>query len=255
MGMAHLRARHLQTDAVQLAAYDGVPAADGAGTAVDIESWQRSGGKTCRIEFDRSAIGHKKASHAVESRNDADGILSRQVHSIIFADVHGFSKIPESRIPLFWNGIMKRCAATIDAQGKHVLYRNTWGDALYLIVDDVVVSADLALSLHNCVTADDARELGLDNVPRLRVALHHGPLFEGFDPVCREPSFFGSEVSRTARIEPVTPLGAVYATEPFAAILAMRGGSKYSCNYAGRIDLAKGYGAYRMYRLTRGKLT
>jgi class 3 adenylate cyclase len=148
---------------------------------------------------------------------------------------------------------MKRCAATIERHDKNVLYRNTWGDALYLIVDDISVAADLALSLHNCVTADDARELGLDTVPRLRIALHHGPLFEGFDPVCGVPSFFGSEVSRTARIEPVTPLGAVYATESFAAILAMRAGSKYSCNYAGRIDLAKKYGAFRMYRLTRGK--
>ena len=91
----------------------------------------------------------------------------------------------------------------------------------------------------------------MDAAPRLRVALHHGPLFKGFDPVCKNPTFFGSEVSRTARIEPVTPLGAVYATESFAAILAMHAGSKYSCNYAGRIDLAKKYGTFRMYRLAR----
>ena len=251
MGLAHLRARHLQTSAVQLAAFDGVVASGPAGTARDIESWQRFGGKTRVIGFDRSAIGHKKVRPAIEEQTERDGALARSVHSIIFTDVHGFSKIPESRLPRFWDGIMQRCAATIDRYGKNVLYRNTWGDALYLIVDDVAVAADLALSLHDCVTADDARDLGLDSAPRLRIALHHGPLFEGFDPVCKTPTFFGSEVSRTARIEPVTPLGAVYATEPFAAILAMRAGSKYSCDYAGRIDLAKKYGAFRMYRLAR----
>ncbi len=253
MGLVHLRARHLQTDTVQLAAFDGVPAAGRAGTAADIELWQRFGGRTSLIKFERPATGHEEVRPAIKQQNETDGILSRQEHSIIFTDVHGFSKISESRLPRFWNGIMKRCAATIDRHGKNVLYRNTWGDALYLIVDNISVAADLALSLHDCVTVDDARELGLESVPRLRIALHHGPLFEGFDPVCGVPSFFGSEVSRTARIEPVTPLGAVYATESFAAILAMRAGSKYSCNYAGRIDLAKKYGAFRMYRLTRGK--
>ncbi len=249
MGMAQLRARHLQTGAIQLAAFDGVSNGGQAGTATDIASWRESGGESVVIEFDRSAAGHKKQQPAIEQWNEAENFPSRQVRSIIFTDAHGFSKIAEIRLPHFWNGIMKRCAATIEGYGGHVLYRNTWGDALYLILDDVSVAADLALSLHNCVTADDAKKLGLASPPQLRVALHHGPLFEGYDPVRKEPTFYGSEVSRTARIEPVTPLGAVYATEPFAAILALRGGSKYSCNYAGRIDLAKGYGAFRMYRL------
>ncbi|MCX7314472.1 MAG: TRAFs-binding domain-containing protein [Alphaproteobacteria bacterium] len=250
MGLGHLRARHLQTDTVQLAAFDGVSAAGLAGTATDIATWKKFGGETSVIAFDRAAASHTMRP-AIEQKTEKDGPLSRQMRSIIFTDVHGFSKIPESRIPRFWSGIMSRCAATIARFDKNVLYRNTWGDALYLVIDHIAAAADLALSLHDCVTTEDANDLGLGHAPKLRVALHHGPLFEGIDPVCGQKTFFGSEVSRTARIEPVTPLGAVYATEPFAAILAMQAGSQFACNYAGRIELAKGYGAFRMYRLTR----
>jgi class 3 adenylate cyclase len=253
MGMAHLRARFLQTEVVQLAAFDGASMTGQAGTAADIATWRKFGGKTCVVDFARSTTGHRTERPAIEDQKAADSVLSRKVHSIIFTDVHGFSKISEKAIPVFWNGIMRRIAEAIDRHGEHVVYRNTWGDALYIIVDDIAVAARLALSLHACVSADDAGGLGLDTVPQLRIALHHAPLYEGHDPVCKETTFFGSEVSRTARIEPKTPLGAVFVTEPFAAILAMRAGPEFSCTYAGLVELSKGYGTYRMYRLTRAE--
>ena len=108
MGLAHLRARHLQTNAILLAAFDGIATSGPAGTAADIESWQRFSGSTRLIEFDRSAIGHKKVRPEIEEQTEREGALARSVHSIIFTDVHGFSKIPESRLPRFWDGIMQR---------------------------------------------------------------------------------------------------------------------------------------------------
>jgi class 3 adenylate cyclase len=64
--------------------------------------------------------------------------------------------------------------------------------------------------------------------------------------------FMGAHVSRTARIEPVTPPGAVYVTEPFAALLELEPGSGLVCSYVGHMPAAKGYGRLRMYRLERG---
>jgi hypothetical protein len=43
----------------------------------------------------------------------------------------------------------------------------------------------------------------------------------------------------------------VFVTEPFAAILALEARGRYTCRYVGRIALAKKYGDYPMYRLTR----
>ena len=58
-------------------------------------------------------------------------------------------------------------------------------------------------------------------------------------------------VSRTARIEPVTPPGAVYVTEPFAAALELAQRPELGCDYVGSMPAAKDYGRFRMYRLRR----
>ena len=65
------------------------------------------------------------------------------------------------------------------------------------------------------------------------------------------PDFTGSHVSRAARIEPVTPPGAVYVTEPFAAALVLAGRRDLTCDYVGHMPMAKDYGRLRMYRLRR----
>ena len=61
----------------------------------------------------------------------------------------------------------------------------------------------------------------------------------------------GSHVSRTARIEPVTPAGAVYVTEQFAAALALDAHEEFCCDYVGHMPAAKDFGKLRMYRLFR----
>jgi hypothetical protein len=57
----------------------------------------------------------------------------------------------------------------------------------------------------------------------------------------------------TARIEPVTPPGAVFVTEPFAAMLMLEAPERFVTRYVGRIDLAKEAGSAPMYRLTRAQ--
>lgn len=65
------------------------------------------------------------------------------------------------------------------------------------------------------------------------------------------PDFTGSHVSRTARIEPITPAGEVYVSEPFAAALVLADRRDLTCDYVGHMPMAKGYGNLRMYRLRR----
>jgi len=79
--------------------------------------------------------------------------------------------------------------------------------------------------------------------------LHAGPVFCGFDPIMGRDSYFGSSVTKTARIEPVTPTGMVYASEAFAATLVATGKDDFALEYIGRLALAKGYGESRLYRL------
>ena len=99
----------------------------------------------------------------------------------------------------------------------------------------------------------DLEAEGLPEHLALRLGCHLGPVFPTRDPVLEETVYMGSHVSRTARIEPVTPPGAVYVTEPFAAALVLDGRSRFACDYVGHMDAAKGYGRLRMYRLLRGQ--
>ena len=77
------------------------------------------------------------------------------------------------------------------------------------------------------------------------------PVFRGFDPIIGRDNYFGSSVTKAARIEPVTPPGMVYASEAFAATLAATERDEFSLEYIGRMALAKGYGESRIYRLDR----
>jgi hypothetical protein len=70
------------------------------------------------------------------------------------------------------------------------------------------------------------------------------PVFETTDPVQGVTNYFGAHVSRTARIEPVTPPGEVYVTEQFAARLALEPAG-FGCDYVGQVPAAKGYGTMR----------
>jgi hypothetical protein len=54
-----------------------------------------------------------------------------------------------------------------------------------------------------------------------------------------------------ARIEPVTTPGCAYASEQFAALVAVECGDDFVCDYVGVEDLAKGYDRCPLYRLRR----
>jgi class 3 adenylate cyclase len=121
--------------------------------------------------------------------------------------------------------------------------RNTWGDGLYLVLPDALAAARCASKLQATMRTIDAATLGGEM--GLRLAGHVGPVFECFDAVTRSRSFFGSHVTRTARIEPVTPEGEVFVTEPFAAALALAT-DEFVCEYVGDVPAAKGFGNLRM---------
>jgi class 3 adenylate cyclase len=69
------------------------------------------------------------------------------------------------------------------------------------------------------------------------------------DPVTTSRTYFGSHVNHAARIEPVTPPGAIYASEHFAALSAFEGVADFTFEYAGQIPLPKDFGVYPLYSL------
>jgi hypothetical protein len=242
MGMAKLRAAALDAETVHMAAWDGDPQAE---AAADVARWRALGGATETITpqiATRRAIGGPTPP-------DAD----RMVKAIIFTDFPGFSKLSEAVLPAFWREVMQRVAIVLARHEPAVAYRNTWGDALYAVIDTAAEAAAIALELHEELAMVDHQVLRVDRAAGMRVGAHLGPIYRGPDFVTGALNFFGTEVSRAARIEPITPPGAVYVTEPFAAILALEAPGRFGCDYVGRLELPKAFGAQRMYRLAPGR--
>lgn len=245
MGLARLRAGHLGGEAIQLAVWDGLAADGPAGTGADVAAWRDEGGRSVVIDPGPVTRGLRRPPPRVEPRYE------RALAAILFTDFAGFSTLAEAALPAFWDGVMRRVAEVLDRHGEAVVCRNSWGDALYAVATSAPAAAEIALELQDALAAYDYATLGLDGAGGMRIGVHYGPAWRADDPITGRTTFYGTEVSKAARIEPVTPPGAVFATEPLAAILALEAPDRFTCRYVGRIPLAKKYGDYPMYRLTR----
>lgn len=275
MGLALLRAQYLDSEARQLAVWDGNPAEGAAGTAIDVATWRRGGRPVTIVsparaaaiteadgdDTERSAPAPVAPSPVPGSPVPASPVPAspvpseqrpqRVVRAMLFGDIEGFSRLTDEQLPVFADRVLGAFAAVVERYRDQVWHRNTWGDALYVVLSDARSAAASALDLQGAIAALDLEGEGLPAGLALRLGGHVGPVFPTHDPVLGEPAYMGSHVSRTARIEPVTPPGTVYVTESFAAALVLDGRREFASDYVGRMAAAKHYGVLRMYRLRR----
>lgn len=247
MGLACLRANHLCTQAVHLALWDGGATLGAGGAAETLATW-RATGRAARV-IDTGPID-RGARMALRGAAEADGV-TRESRAIIFTDYAGFSRLDEQALPTFWREVMGRIGAVLDDAGEEVLFRNTWGDALYAVLAHPAAAAEIALGLQEALSTLDPVAVGLPTGGGMRIALHFGPLYRAEDPVTGGIGYFGTEVTQTARIEPITPIGQVFTTQSFAAFLAVTADRRYATSYVGTVVLAKQFGARAMHRLLR----
>jgi len=248
MGLARLRAGHLGGDAVHVVVWDGKAPGGRAGTAIDIAAWQALGGATRTIAL---PVTDRWLDRPMQLGSNAHAGHGRELRAIIFSDFAGFSKLDEAQLPIFWRAVMGTAGGVLARHGDRILSANSWGDALFAVTADVASAADVALDLQATLARIDAPELGIGSGAGMRFGVHYGPVYVARDPITGRDNIFGTEVTRTARIEPITPTGEVYVTRPFAAILAMDAPGAFETAYVGTVALAKGYGTLQMYRLTR----
>lgn len=247
VGLAVLRADRLGGPVEQVAVWDGQAGGAGlAGTAADLEFWRSTGLPQTIIPCGEP--GERPAPHP-PSRPPAARAEARLSRAMLFGDVKGFSKLTDTEMPRYVEHFVGRLGRIVAAQGGDVVLANTWGDGIFLVFENVDAAARCALALQDGLREFDYAGAGLPDHLRLRIGCHFGPVYECFDPVLRKTNFFGSNVSFAARIEPITPEGCVYVTEPFAAILAATHAKDYRCEYVGMTETAKSFGRFRMFLL------
>ena len=248
MGLALLRARFLDARVLQFALWDGEPATGDVGTAMEVATWRETGHDATAVA--PVTVGTSRGrSLPVGSTSAHDDV--RVVRAILTGDMRGYSKLSEEQLPAFSRMVMGSLSGVLARYDANIEYRNTWGDAILAVMSGAPSAARCALDLQDAMASVDLPGSGLPEYLAFRLSAHIGPVFITTDPVLHAPSFMGTHISRTARIEPVTPPGAVYVTEPFAAALELAACSDLRCDYVGHMPAAKDYGRLRMYRLLR----
>lgn len=250
MGLAALKAEARGTRAVQVAVvsnkFRSLSRTGLAGTVADIGLWQALGRETVAIP-----AGPVPRDLVFPEHDWGHLDTQREIRSIIFADYKGFSRLGERELPLFVSEVMGRIATVLAEFGDHVEFRNTWGDAIYVIVDTPRIAARIALALQDRLRDLPPQLTPPGDIAGMRFGLHYGPIWVGSDRVTGNRIWYGSEVNRTARIEPVTPVGGVYCTETFAAALLIDDCRDCRFTSVGMKQLAKNFGELELYRLER----
>ena len=253
-GLAKLRAQVLDTSLEGIAVWDGLGAGDRGGTASVVSLWRDLGIPVEHVEV--IAEGNRADAEVVKqgiAENPARGGWSYRysIEAMLFADATGYSRLTEQQIPRFFEHYMGAIAKLNRTTDYRAVHTETAGDGLYMVFDDTATAANYALELSELITNCDWSSYGLPADLGVRIGLHCGPVFVGRDPVTDLPLYSGTHTSRTARIEPITPPGQVYASSAFAAVTAARNMGDLRFSYIGRTRLAKHYGVLPLYHVKR----
>jgi len=242
MGLAMVRATNLDAKINMLAIFDG-KSGPGFGTYENLERWEK-------FNLPSSIISPKNGTQAPPSPTPVTKQFPpREPKAILFGDIKGFSKLKEEMLPAFHSKVMYSLSQVLNSYKEKVLYSNTWGDAIYVVFDDPITAAYCGLKLQGAIKNMNFKKLGMSPALSLRLSGHYGPVFRGTDYVRNEITYFGSHVTKAARIEPVTPPGEIYVTEAFAAELALSQDQNIEYDYMGSLPTDKNFGDMRMYIL------
>jgi class 3 adenylate cyclase len=260
-GLAILRAKILDTELIPIAVWDGQPSDAPGGVSAIVNHW-RSQGKEPEI-IDISDLLHDAAILAPSSGPGASlfskgakphleiSNFPQEIRAMLFADVVGYSRLMEEQIPDFINYFIGAINDLITKSSNKPLTKNTWGDALYCVFANVKDAGNFSLQLRDQICSTDWSRYGLPEDLNLRISLHAGPVFLYEDPLHQRPYYTGVHVSRAARIEPITPIGQVYASQQFAALASTESIGDFICDYVGRIPLPKDAGIVPLYLVRR----
>jgi class 3 adenylate cyclase len=177
----------------------------------------------------------------------------QQICAVIFADAVGYRKLREREIPRFVRYYLSTAMQTLQTHSIAPLVKNTWGDALYLVFETVREAGLFAVEFRDRIVSTDWSQLGFGCTLSVRIGAHAGPLYRIYDPIFGQWSYVGSHVTRTARLEPSTDTGKVFASLPFVALAAAERVTEFTCHPVGRRQLVKDAGEMTVFELARVK--
>lgn len=242
MGLAILHAEQYATESIQLLVWDGKATGREAGTARDAHLWSAAGRRQLIAPFPVPRTITQNSSRSAD-------VTSRALRAILFADMRGYGSLTEQQIPIFHREVFSKMADSCKLTGIELTHVNTWGDALFLVLDDVESAAKVAISMQHFMQNIDLPALGLPDSLALRIGCHYGPLHLLKDPFLGSSAMMGREVTIAARIEPLTEPGSIFVSEPFACALAISSQTDYRCEPIPDLKTTKDQGELTLFSL------
>jgi class 3 adenylate cyclase len=249
MGLAILRAQQLCAQAIQLAVWDGQKTAQIAGSWADISEWNSRGRTTITVPCESEFAGDQRETRVHQPH--VRPLPPRTIRAIMFGDFHGFSRLSDRQMLVFFDKVMAAVADVLGSYDGAIATRNSWGDGIFVVFNELGAAARCALDIQSTLAKLDLPSLGLPATLGLRLGLDAGAVFEIRDPILKSLAFAGGHINRTARLEPTTPPGEVYVTEAFAALFTLLEQQDLICEYVGMMRAPKNYGLLRSYLLRR----
>ncbi|MBL8517921.1 MAG: hypothetical protein JNM76_13245 [Betaproteobacteria bacterium] len=250
-GLARVRAEANGGRPIGLSLWNQKPGLPGGAGWVTAE-WLKQGMEVHRIHLDYKGHNQEAVADLVPELQTISfrELKGHHIVALLFADAKGFSTLNESQVGTFVQTYMKMLSDLSAVHSASILDKNTWGDGLYMVFRDLAAAARFALALQMAMAEMDCEKLNLPKGLAVRTALHAGPVWEFQDPFLGGRRFFGTHISRAARIEPAIVPGVVYVSEEFAALLALDDPAPArKLSFVGNMPLAKDYGKHRLYRL------
>ena len=257
MGIAILEADVRYSESYQILVWDGHDTGLTAGTSADGKAWRSSGQKQIHLDLPTTLRASRKKLR--QKNKDPSRSLpgptdprtgERVLYASLFADLVGFSVVPEDRISAMLNTVFTALKAAVKP-ARGLILKNSWGDSLFLVFDTVANAADCALNIQDKFHAIDLAVHTLPETLDIRIGCHIGPALLSHHPVTDRPDLFGPGVTFAARIEPSAAPGAVYVSAAFANHLALDPNKRWSTDYVGQIKPHRHPRSERIFALKR----
>lgn len=237
MGLALLHAQTLDTGIERLAiGAEPQRAGDCLENSIEfkcspgISLWNKRGLPTFRIDAKPISESPKNAPSPVPaSMKD----VTRAVRAMLFGEITGASSLQESGTQGRAAHIIEKIGHILDEYGSEILFRGAWAERFGIVFSSAAIAARAALALQKAMEANAVSVPGHPKELGLRLCAHLAPVFQGANPITKQPAFFGSHIDRMAKPDIIFPSGPIYASEPFAAALMLESG-EFQCDPVGK---------------------
>ncbi len=167
--------------------------------------------------------------------------------AVLFSDIVKSAEITEDHlVDILGSFQMERIADARHYQ-SHV-YSKSWGDGLYVCMEDASELCDYALRLKDSHRSTNWIKLGFKRDVQVRIGLHltRAQVVQDSSEVV---DVRGSGISAAARVEPIVEPNMIYSTEQMQSILSTDPHTKAMLKSVGVKELAKGFGKKQLFEV------